>query len=79
MGWNKDGSTVKAMYLSEYPVTGIVTESRVKYGGAVQYTIALTEPLQLPWRGVMVGDGPRNVVMVNENQITADFGVIETV
>ena len=39
MGWNKDGSTVKAMYLSEYPVTGIVTESRVKYGGTVQYTI----------------------------------------
>ena len=41
MGWNKDGSTVKARYLGEYECTGTVTESRVSYGGRVLYTLEL--------------------------------------
>jgi hypothetical protein len=69
MGWNKDGSTVKALYLSEYPVTGKVMESRVKYGGAVSYWLQLDEPLHL-------FGTTRDTVMVDENQLTHDFGVI---
>ena len=38
MGWNKDGSTVKAEYCDTV-FTGVVLESRVKYGGKVQYKI----------------------------------------
>jgi hypothetical protein len=70
MGWNKDGSTVKAMYLSEYPVTGVVMESRVKYGGSVSYWLKLTEPFFL-------NGSIRETLMVDENQVTHDFGVID--
>ena len=71
MGWNKDGSTVRAMYLSEYPVVGKVTESRVSYGGKVLYTMELDQPLYLPFAGE-----PRETVIVNEDQVTHDFGVL---
>jgi hypothetical protein len=70
MGWNKDGSTVKALYLSEYPVTGIVKESRVKYGGTVSYWLDLIEPLYLH------NGERRETVLVDENQLTHDFGVL---
>ena len=49
MGWNKDGSTVKALYLSQYECVGTVRESRVSYGGRVLYTLDLDEPLGLPF------------------------------
>ena len=71
MGWNKDGSTVKALYLGEYECTGTVTESRVSYGGRVLYTLELNEPLALPFTGEL-----RETVIVNEDQVTADFGVV---
>jgi hypothetical protein len=70
MGWNKDGSTIKALYLSEYMVTGVVTESRVRYGGTVSYHIDLTEPLY-------VFGSVREQVIVDEKQVIADFGIIE--
>ena len=46
MGWNKNGSTVVADYLGQ-KVTGIVTESRVKYGGEVQHIVDLFFPITL--------------------------------
>jgi hypothetical protein len=49
-----------------------VEESRVSYGGSVLYTIQLDEPLTLPFNGEQ-----RELVIVKENQIVADFGVIE--
>jgi len=71
MGWNKDGSTIKARYLGEYELAGVVTESRVSYGGKVLYTVKCDEPLVLPF-----SDEAREVVIVNEEQVTADFGVL---
>lgn len=68
MGWNKDGSTIRAMYLSEYPVTGKVIESRVQYGGRVSYWLELDEQLYL-------NGSFRERVIVGENQVTHDFGV----
>ena len=49
MSWILDGQKIKANYLGT-PVTGTVISSRVKYGGKVQYTLELDEPVQLPWR-----------------------------
>lgn len=72
MGWNKDGSTIKALYLSEYLVTGKVTESRVRYGGSVSYHIDLVEPL-------FIFGSVRDCVIVNEKQVIADFGILENV
>ena len=70
MGWNKDGSTIKANYLG-HVVTGVVMNSRVKYGGQVQYQVKLDEPVQFKWRGE-----PRDIVLVDENEVIADFGVL---
>ena len=71
MGWNKDGSMVKAKYLSQYECVGVVEESRVSYGGRVLYTINLNEPLSLPFTSEL-----RETVIVGENQIVTDFGVL---
>jgi len=70
MGWNKDGNTIKAVYLDR-PVTGVVINSRVKYGGQVQYQVKLDEPLYLPWSTEM-----RDTVLVDDSDVIADFGVM---
>jgi hypothetical protein len=70
MGWIKDGSTIKANYLGDFEVVGIVTESRVKYGGKVQYTVKLDEPVYL------YSDSPRDILLIDEDDLIADFGVI---
>lgn len=74
MGWNKDGNTIKAVYCGE-PVTGVVLDSRVKYGGKVQYEIQLDEALYLPWSGGQ----PRDIVLVDEDDVLVDFGVLPEV
>jgi hypothetical protein len=71
MGWNKDGSTIKANYLGEYQFTGVVRESRVSYGGKVLYTVVADAPIVLPFCREA-----RDVVIVSEDQVTADFGVL---
>ena len=71
MGWNKDGSTIKAVYLDR-PVTGVVLNSRVKYGGSVQYQVKLEVPLYLPW-----STEARDIVLVDDSDVIADFGVLE--
>jgi hypothetical protein len=47
--WIRDGETVEGRYF-DVPFRGRVVESRVKYGGSVQYTVDLDEPITLPWR-----------------------------
>lgn len=47
--WVKDGKTIVANYLGE-TVRGTVESSRVKYGGRVQYTVNLDQPVQFRWR-----------------------------
>ena len=47
--WVRDGETIVATYMGTR-VTGVVESSRVKYGGEVQYTVNLNEPVQLRWR-----------------------------
>lgn len=49
MSWIKDGVRVTADYLGQQ-VQGCVVESRVKYGGEVQYTVDLDQPVQFRWR-----------------------------
>ncbi len=43
--WNKEGQRVAGVYLGAYTVSGVVTESRVRYGGSVQHTVKLDEPV----------------------------------
>lgn len=68
MSWCKDGSTVKADYLGQI-VVGVVEDSRVKYGGTVQYTVRPDEPVWVESRWA-------DVVLINEKNVLADYGVI---
>lgn len=76
MGWVKDGSTIKAEYLGSHIVTGVVTESRVKYGGKVQYTVKLDEPIAL--RHGCIPGRVTDVLLIDEDELLADFGVLAT-
>ena len=44
--WNLEGLTVRGYYFS-IPVEGVVTLSRVKYGGSVQHTVELFFPITI--------------------------------
>ena len=46
MQWNLEGKRVTGLYLGMWTFRGIVTESRVKYGGLVQHTIKVAEPFR---------------------------------
>lgn len=61
--WIRDGETVKGRYF-DVPFRGQVVESRVKYGGSVQYTVELDEPITLPWRAE-----PRDRVLVSAAEL----------
>ena len=45
--WILEGKRVRGLYLEQFPVEGIVTESRVTYGGGVKYTVALDTPMEV--------------------------------
>jgi hypothetical protein len=63
MSWVLDGQKIKANYLGE-TVTGMVVDSRVKYGGKVQYTVELDAPVQFPWRSE-----PSSRVLVDRDEL----------
>jgi hypothetical protein len=63
MSWNREGQHVTGCYLG-YIVAGTVTESRVKYGGAVQHTVSLDAPAEI------FGD-VREVVLLDEKELFA--------
>jgi hypothetical protein len=65
--WQLEGQRVEGKYLNEIPFTGIVTNSRVKYGGKIQHTVSLDEPLTAYGRDrdtllVVEGEDEFNVV-----------------
>lgn len=47
MNWNLEGLHVTGMYMGDFPVAGRVELSRVKYGGGVQHTVVLDQPVQV--------------------------------
>lgn len=47
MNWNLEGLNIEAVYLNEFEVSGTVTNSRVKYGGGVEHTVSLAEPVRV--------------------------------
>ena len=67
MSWIKDGNTIVANYLGE-TVRGTVVDSRVKYGGRVQYTVDLDQPVQFRWRSE-----PSTRVLIDDNEIIAEM------
>ena len=65
--WIKDGKKIVANYLGEQ-VQGTVESSRVKYGGKVQYTVKLDQPVQFRWRSE-----PSTQVLIDNDEIVAEL------
>jgi len=69
MNWIKDGEQVSGIYYG-HVFEGVVTESRVKYGGGVQYTVALHNPINMGSRWMNRGkDDLRSVVLVESKDL----------
>ena len=62
--WNLEGLTVRGEYFG-LPVEGVVTLSRVKYGGTVQHTVDLFRPISL-----FSTSEHRTTVLLDANEIT---------
>ena len=60
MGWDKTGSFISGLYLDMFPFRGTVRESRVKYGGQVEHTVELVNPIR-------VFGATRDVILIEEN------------
>lgn len=67
MQWNLEGKRINGIYLGLWPYSGTVTESRVKYGGAVQHTVRVDEPFR-------VYGEVRDVVLVTDFNRILDQG-----
>lgn len=65
MSWDLTGLRVEGKYMDDFPCIGIVESSRVKYGGGIQYTVVLDEPIQLPWR-----KEPTDRVLLEQSSVT---------
>lgn len=65
--WIKDGKTIVANYLGK-TVRGTVESSRVKYGGTVQYTVSLDQPVQFRWRAES-----STRVLIDSNEIVEEL------
>lgn len=61
----EDGEKLEGNYLG-VPVSGTVQSSRVKYGGDLQYTVLLDEPVQFRWRSDLT-----SVVLIDGKDVTA--------
>jgi hypothetical protein len=42
-----DGKRIVGMYMGEYPVSGTVYLSRVKYGGGMSHHVTLSRPIKV--------------------------------
>jgi len=62
MKWDLTGERINGMYMGLWPYAGLVTESRVKYGGTVQHTVKLDQPIKA--YGTV-----RDVVLVTDKEV----------
>jgi hypothetical protein len=63
MNWNLEGKKVTGLYLNMFSIKGVITESRVKYGGKVSNTILLDNP-------IIVFGAEREVVLMDSEELT---------
>lgn len=61
--WNHlEGKRINGLYLGLFPYSGLVVESRVKYGGQVQHTVQLDQP-------IAAFGADRNRILVCETEV----------
>jgi hypothetical protein len=69
MSWNREAQIVTGMYLGEHRCRGVVTLSRVKYGGRVQHTVVLLDPLYLIFSS---REHERTTILLDEEELVYD-------
>ena len=70
MNWNLEGQRVNGLYMGLFPYSGLVLNSRVKFGGEVQHTILVDEPFKVYGEVremILVGKGEINRILENED------------
>ena len=64
MNWNLEGMTVVGLYMGEFPVKGLCTLSRVKYGGGITHHITLDEGFE---GGYCRRDAGEGIILDNQD------------
>ena len=70
MDWNLEGLRINGLYMGLFPYSGLVLNSRVKFGGEVQHTVLIDEPIRVYGEDremILVGKGEVNRILENEN------------
>jgi hypothetical protein len=70
MDWNLEGNRVNGLYMGLFPYSGLVLNSRVKFGGEVQHTILVDEPFKVYGEVremILVSIAEINRILENEN------------
>lgn len=67
--WNLKGKRVQGLYLGEFPVTGICTETRITEGGHVMHFVMVDEGTSIPLQTWKEHPAPREVIM-SEKQVS---------
>ena len=47
MDWNLENKRINGLYMGLFPYSGLVLNSRVKFGGEVQHTVLVDEPFKV--------------------------------
>lgn len=71
MNLDLEGKRINGLYLGFLPYSGLVVDSRVKYGGEVQYTVKVDEPLKVYGEVrdvILIGKGEVNRILAEEMQ-----------
>jgi hypothetical protein len=71
MNLNIEGQRINGLYLGFLPYSGLVVDSRVKYGGDIQYTVLIDEPIKVYGEVrdiILVCKGEVNRILVEEMQ-----------
>jgi hypothetical protein len=71
MNLDLEGQRINGLYLGFLPYSGLVVDSRVKYGGDIQYTVLIDEPIKVYGEVrdmILVGKGEVNRILVEEMQ-----------
>ena len=62
MPWNLEGQRINGLYMGLFPYSGLVLDSRVKFGGDVQHTVLIDEPIK-------VYGEVRDMILVSKGEI----------
>jgi len=70
MNWNLEGLRINGLYMRLFPYSGLVLNSRVKFGGEVQHTVLIDEPIRVYGEDremILVSKGEVNRILETEN------------